>query len=240
MTNLHVLKRKILAGTLLLVAVGSLAGLLTSLANPAAGFGLNWSASLSGDASTPTPAATAAPLAVAAHVQALYQGDPGIGWDTSAQYRLWWPSACSPAALTMALRAWGEAVTIGQVLDRLIAHQAITPASGLLRAGALEQVAKEYGFQALTFWSWNVQQLGQVTTQGVPVLVDIVDAKQQTPYPGFVVGHWFVVTDVAGDHISVRDSSGYHIHSLSRGVFHTLFTGIGVVIWKGISLSLPT
>lgn len=53
---------------------------------------------------------------VAVHVQAFYQGDPGIGWDSRAQYILWWPSACSPAALTMALCAWVTPVSIGQVL----------------------------------------------------------------------------------------------------------------------------
>lgn len=236
MSSRPVRKKKLMVGFLVVLGVGSLAGLLTNLPGQAAGIGLNWSAPLPASASTPTPA----PLTVAGSVQAFYQGDPTIGWDSPAQYRLWWTSACSPAALTMALRAWGEAVTIGQVLDKLIAHHAITPENGLLHAEALEQVAKEYGFQARTFWSWNVQQLGQVTAQGVPVLVDIVDAKRQTPYPGFVVGHWFVVTNVADDHITVRDSSGYRIHSLSQATFHTLFTGIGVVIWKGASITLTT
>ncbi|HEU5369419.1 MAG TPA: C39 family peptidase, partial [Ktedonobacterales bacterium] len=175
----------------------------------------------------------------AGRVQAFYQGDPGAGWDSQAQYDLGWPSACSPAALTMALRGWGAHVRIGQVLDRLIALKAITPSAGLLRAGALETVAKGYGFRGITFWQWKLEDVARVTKQGVPVLVDVVDAKRQTPYPGFFVGHWLVVVKVSGNQVEVRDSSGYHIQSLSRALFHTLFTGIGVVIWQGAAISLP-
>lgn len=132
----------------------------------------------------------------------------------------------------MTLRAWGAPVRIGQVLDRLIALNAITPQAGLLHAGALETTAKGYGFQATTFWSWTLQDVAHVTSQGMPVMVDVVDAKQQTPYLGFSVGHWLVVTGVSANQVAVGDSSGYHIHALSLDVFHTLFTGIGVVVWK--------
>ncbi|HEU5199812.1 MAG TPA: hypothetical protein VFU32_09255 [Ktedonobacterales bacterium] len=74
--------------------------------------------------------------------------------------------------------------------------------------------------------------------QGVPVLVLLVDAQQQTPYPGFVVGHWLVVTSISPDQITVRDSSGYHIQHLTPDAFHTLFTGIGTLVWQG-QFSLP-
>jgi hypothetical protein len=70
------------------------------------------------------------------------------------------------------------------------------------------------------------------------VLVDVVDAKQQTPYPGFVVGHWLVVTGVSATAVQVADSSGYHIHTLTPALFRTLATGIGVVVWQG-ALVLP-
>jgi hypothetical protein len=138
----------------------------------------------------------------------------------------------------MDLRAWGVPVHIGQVLDRLIALNAITPQDGLLRAGALATVAQGYGFQATTFWRWTLQDVARVTNQGVPVLVDVVDAKQQTPYPGFVVGHWLVVTGVSATTVLVGDSSGYRIHALTPAVFRILATGIGVVVWQG-ALSLP-
>src|ERR1051326_2183629 len=136
----------------------------------------------------------------------------------------------------MVLRAWGMPVDIGEVLDRLIDLKEITPESGLLDAGALEKVAEGYGFQGHTFWKWTLDDIAHVTNQGVPVMIDVVDAKKQTPYPGFVVGHWLVVVSVSADQVEVRDSSGYHIHSLSLSVFYTLFTGIGVVLWQGASI----
>jgi hypothetical protein len=178
---------------------------------------------------TPQPVSSS----VAQKVPALYQGDPGIGWDSPKQYQTWWPSSCSAVALTADLRAWGTNVGVGVVLDRLWTLGAISADNGLTDASALSKVAESFGYQARTFWHWSAQDVTHMTAQGVPVLVLLVDAKQQTPYPGFVVGHWLVVTSVSPDQITVRDSSGYHIHSLSPAVFHTLFTGIGTVLWRG-------
>lgn len=231
------MRKKLVFGLLALLSIGTLAGTLTGMAAPAAGMGLDWTALLS--TGTGTPAPTPAPLSVASNVQAFYQGDASIGWDSSQQYQTWWPSACSPAALTMVLKAWGAPVRIGQVLDRLIARQAITPENGLLNANALALVANDFGYQAMTFWRWSEQQVAEVTAQGAPVMVDVVDTKRETPYPGFVVGHWLTVVGVSADHIDVRDSSGYHIKTLTPHVFHTLFKGIGVVVWQGASLKLP-
>jgi hypothetical protein len=192
--------------------------------------GVNWSSLAWQPAPTPSPA----PRAVTAQVQAFYQGDPAAGWDSPEQYQAWWPSACSPAALTMDLRAWGTEVGIGPVLDHLIALQAISPEQGLQNADALSQVARAYGYQALTFWHWTKQQVMQVTTRGVPVLVDVVDAHRQTRYPGLSVGHWLVVVGGAADgSIRVKDSSGYHIQQFSPNEFQILFTGIGIVVWSG-------
>ncbi|HEY7347797.1 MAG TPA: C39 family peptidase [Ktedonobacterales bacterium] len=229
------MSRKVVMCLSLLISAGVLVSLLLSMGGSAALYGVSWATSQAPGMNTPAPT----PRPIAGQVQALYQGDPGIGWDTRQQYTLWWPSACSPAALTMALRAWGAPVRIGQVLDRLIAKKAITPQHGLLHVEALESVAKSYGFAATTFWSWKLKDLRHVTDQGVPVLIDVVDAKRQTPYPDFVVGHWLVVVKVTADRVEVRDSSGYHLRTLGLGVFHTLFTGIGVVIWQGASISLP-
>ena len=229
------MRKKLLLGLLALLSIGGLAGALSGMAAPAAGMGLDWTEPLLSGTSTPAPAA----LSVANNVQAFYQGDASIGWDSQQQYQTWWPSACSPAALTMVLNAWGAQVRIGQVLDRLIARQAITPENGLLNANALAQVANDFGYQARTFWSWNEQQVADVTAQGAPVMVDVVDTNQETPYPGFVVGHWLTIVSISPDRIDVRDSSGYHIKSLTPEVFHILFKGIGVVVWQGTSLKLP-
>lgn len=230
------MSKRVVAGLSLLISLVALVCLMMSLGGAASAFGgLSWATFQAPGTATPAPT----PRPAASRVQAFYQGDPSAGWDSSQQYKLWWESACSPAALTMALRAWGADVHIGEVLDRLIALKAITPENGLLHANALTTVAKGYGFQAITFWKWTLKDVAQVTGQGVPVLIDIVDAKQQTPYPAFVVGHWMVVVHVSADQVEVRDSSGYRIHSLSLSLFHTLFTGIGVVLWQGTPLSLP-
>jgi hypothetical protein len=200
-----------------------------------AALGMNWSRLSWHPQVTPT----AMHYPVAERVQAFYQGDPSVGWDSRQQYQTWWPSACSPAALTMDLRAWGVQVGIGPVLDRLIALHAITPAEGLLTPDALALVAREYGYQARAFQQWSVAQVAQVTAQGVPVLLDLRDRSEQTPYPGLVVGHWLVAVGVSSTGVvQVRDSSGYHIQQLSPKLTHILFTGRVVVVWRG-SVMVP-
>ncbi len=99
-------------------------------------------------------------------------------------------------------------VGVGPVLDRIWSLGAITADGGLTDANALATVAQGFGYQAKTFWHWSTQDVAQATDQGVPVLVLLVDAQQQTPYSGFVVGHWLVVTSITPDQITVRDSSG--------------------------------
>src|SRR5215470_9027674 len=111
------MSRRVVMCLSLLISVSVLVGLGVSLGGSVSAFhGLSWMTSQS--EGTPTPAPT--PLPIASRVQAFYQGDRTAGWDNSQQYDTWWPSACSPAALTMAMRAWGMPVGIGEVLDRLI------------------------------------------------------------------------------------------------------------------------
>jgi hypothetical protein len=232
------MSRKLVTCLSLLIALGVMASVLMQLGNAAAALdGLNWATSQAPGGTTPAPAPT--PRSVVDNVPVISQGDPGAGWDSRAQFDRWWDSACAPAALTMDLRAWGAPARIGQVLDRLMALHAITIQQGLLHAEALASVARGYGFGASTFWRWTLGDIAHVTSQGVPVLIDVVDAKRQTPYPALSVGHWLVVTSVSATQVEVRDSSAYHIRSLSLALFHTLFTGTVVVVWQGSAIALP-
>lgn len=232
------MSRKVVICLSLLIVLGVIASVLMNLGNSAAALdGLNWATSQAPGGVTPSPAP--APRSVVDNVPVISQGNPAAGWDSRQQFHRWWDSACAPAALTMDLRAWGVQVRIGLVLDRLIALHAITVQQGLLHADALESVAKGYGYQAITFWHWTLNNIEHVTRQGVPVLIDVVDAKRQTPYPALSVGHWLVVVNVSANRVEVRDSSAYHIRYLSLALFHILFTGIGTVIWQGPAISLP-
>ncbi len=179
--------RRVVLLALLLVSLLVLVGV--GLA-PAAALGVSWSSAAWQPIPTPVPT----PLPVALRVIAFYQGDPGpsAGWDSRAQFEQWWPSACSPAALTMTLRAWGTETGIGPVLDRLINLKAITPAQGLLHADALAEVAQSFGYHAQTFWNWSMKEVAHLTGQGVPVLLDVADAKRQTPILAclWAIGWW--------------------------------------------------
>jgi len=230
--------KNLLLSLLLLLTPGVLTCLLLRTGGAGAVVGAGWNTSLLGGRPTsPRPSST--PLPVAARVQAILQADPNAGWDSAAQYQTWSDSACSPAALTAVLHAWGVPVSLGQVLDHLIAHKAITVERGLLNAEALVWVAEDLGLDGTTYWHLMLSQVAWLTGQGVPVLVNVVDAHRQTPYPAFDVGHWLVVVSVSQAEIGVRDSSAYHIRTLTPRLFEQLFTGIAVVVWQGPSPALP-
>jgi len=232
------LPKHLLFGLVLILTPGVLAYLLLRVGSVGTVVGAGWNTSLIRGMPTST-SSTPTPLPVAARVQAILQADPHAGWDSATQYQTWSASACSPAALTAVLHAWGVSVSLGQVLDRLIAHRAITVQNGLLHAEALVWVAQDLGLDGTTYWHLTLPQVAGLTAQGVPVLVDVVDAHRQTPYPAFAVGHWLVVVSVAADQIAVRDSSAYHIRTLTPRLFEQLFTGIAVVVWQGPSPALP-
>lgn len=69
------------------------------------------------------PAQPASTTTVAQRVQPIIQADLNAGYDSKAQHDLWWDSACSAAAMTEVLHAWGVTnVTIGQLIDVMSAH----------------------------------------------------------------------------------------------------------------------
>ncbi|HEU5368643.1 MAG TPA: C39 family peptidase [Ktedonobacterales bacterium] len=172
---------------------------------------------------------------VAQRVQPIIQADINAGYDSRAQHDLWWDSACSAAAMTEILHAWGiKDVTIGQLIDVMYAHNPpyITPWGGLMSQNAWNFIMSSYRMQAIVQinHSMSYDDVVRMTeVQGIPVVLGIRDSGGRY-YPAFGVGHFLVA--VGGDSAGLRivDSSLYRITYLSRDQLNYLWDGLTIVI----------
>lgn len=172
---------------------------------------------------------------VAQRVHPIIQADTNAGYDSLQQHDIWWDSACSAAAMTEILHAWGvHNVTIGRLIDVMYAHNPpyITPWGGLMSTDAWDYVMSNYHMHAAvhTNRSMGYDAVVRVTqTQGIPVVLGIRDNGGRY-YPALDVGHFLVV--VGGDSAGLRivDSSLYRITYMSLDQFNYLWDGLTVVI----------
>ncbi len=183
------------------------------------------------------PAQPAAPTTVAQRVKPIIQADENAGYDSQEQHDTWWNSACSAAAMTEILHAWGiKNVTIGKLIDIMYAHNPpyITPWGGLMTPDAWGYMMNYYHMHATVYknHSFTYDDMVRITeVQGIPVVLNVRDTGQRY-YPALSVGHFLVVVggDAAG--LKIVDSSLYRITYLSRDQVDYLWTGLNVVITK--------
>ncbi len=139
-------------------------------------------------------------------------------YDSPEQARVWGPATCSAASLTAVLRARGVPVRVADVLRAM--PGAITPQQGLVSRPGLVAAAHRFGLTARDDVA-SYAALQQATATGQPVLVDVTNAR-------FPEGHWVVVT-AADDHgLTITDSSGYRLTSLTREEFLAAWSGKGI------------
>jgi hypothetical protein len=174
-------------------------------------------------ASAPAPAAGAlVDGVITRQVHPITQADPNAGYDSAAQHDAWWNSVCSAAAFTEVAHAWGITnVTIGQVLDRLLAHEPpyISIPGGLLNQDGWSWMAAAYHLQAQVAWhAFTFDRLvQQVMSTGVPIIIGMGAASW---------GHFVVVVGGDSTHVVIVDSSLWRMHTLPRSYFTSPTSGI--------------
>lgn len=202
----------------------------------------SWSSSIAttinGSQATPVSVAAGVPLAsppatspitpTGSHSTAstalvrMNQLDPAQ-YDSQQSADTWANSACSAAAMTEVIDAYGFAYRIADVLHVEAQIGAITPSLGLTSEAGISNTATLFGFK--TSWGHNLS-LDQVIAKansGVPV---IVSWPPQT-YPG---GHIVVVTGGNASLVHLADSSAYDRTSLSRSQFSTWWRGFSAIL----------
>jgi hypothetical protein len=179
-------------------------------------------------------------MSVASQVQPITQADAKAGYDSSAQHDTWWDSVCSAAAFTEVAHAWGITnVTLGQALDRLLAHSPpyITVSGGLMSQDGWDWMAQAFHLQAQVAWhAFTFERLvRQVNSTGIPIIIGIEGGNPASPW-----GHFLVVVGGDSTHAQVVDSSTWHMASLPSSVFSGPTAGIinEPIWWTGETIVL--
>ena len=147
----------------------------------------------------------------------LSQLDPAQ-YDSTQEYNLWAYSACSTAAMTEVMNAYGRHYKIAEVLQVEARIKEITPSQGLLEDIGIQRTAAQFGFQ--TTWGHNLSldQIINIANQGRPVIVSF-------PPDRYAGGHLLVVTGGDSNYVYLADSSLWNRHSLTRAQFLNWWEG---------------
>ncbi len=147
----------------------------------------------------------------------LSQLDPSQ-YNSSSEYNTWAYSACSAAAITEVINAYGHHYRVTDILKVESSIGEITPQLGLTEDIGVAHTMTRFNFK--TTWGYNLSlnSIIDIANHGRPVIVSWPPAK----YDG---GHIVVVTGGDTNNVFLADSSLYNRHSLTRGQFNTWWAG---------------
>lgn len=125
-----------------------------------------------------------------------------------SEWRTWAYAACSAAAMTEVLNAYGLHLRIHDVLTVEAGLGEITPSGGLQADVGIAQTMQQFGFHTEWGEQWTLAEVLAVANTGEPVIVSWPPAR----YDG---GHLVVVTggDLATGVVEIADSSSRQCHS---------------------------
>ena len=149
-------------------------------------------------------------------------------YNSSSEWSMWAYSACSTAAMTEILNAYGMHLRIHDVLVVEAGLGEITPAGGLQEDVGIAHTMAHFGFHTIWGEQWTVAQVVAVANSGEPVIVSWPPAR----YAG---GHIVVVTggDLAAGTLSLADSSLWNRQTLSVAQFSQWWAGFAAVSMPG-------
>jgi Peptidase_C39 like family len=152
----------------------------------------------------------------------LSQLDP-TQYASIQEFNTWAYSACSSAALTEVLNAYGNHFRVTDVLKVETRIGEITPQLGLLHEVGIQQTAAQFGFK--TTWGHNLSldQIINIANQGRPVIVSF-------PPDRYAGGHLLVVTGGNSSIVKLADSSLWNRQSLSRAQFLQWWEGFYAIV----------
>ena len=152
----------------------------------------------------------------------LSQVDPQQ-YSSMNEYNTWAYSACSAAAMTEVLDAYGLHLRIHDVLQVESSLGYITPLDGLTQEVGIAETVRRFGFQTTWGDHWTLDRVIGNANAGSPVIVS-------WPPSRYARGHIVVV--IGGDRANVilADSSTWNRHTLSRKQFMQWWAGFAAVV----------
>jgi hypothetical protein len=152
----------------------------------------------------------------------LSQLDPGQ-YASAQEYTTWAYSACSAAAMTEVLNAYGHHYRVTDILKVEAQIGEITPQLGLLEEVGIQRTAAQFGFNTTWGHSLSLDQIIDIANHGRPVIVSF-------PPDRYAGGHLLVVTGGNSSTVYLADSSLWNRHSLSRAQFLQWWEGFSAIV----------
>jgi len=161
--------------------------------------------------------------AASARVVRMSQLDPSQYDAPPFDEQTWWDSACSAAAMTMVIDAYGHSYRIADILRVEVGLHEITAADGLLHSSGIDRTVARFGFRATWLHPGSLNQVIDTANSGKPVIINLRG-------PDFPTGHFQVVTGGTSTRVSVADSSRLNMTVWTRQALSGYYTGLAVVV----------
>jgi Peptidase C39 family len=156
------------------------------------------------------------------NVVRIGQLDPAQ-YNSSQEYNVWAESACSTAAMTEVINAYGHHYRITDILKVESQLNEITPQLGLLEDIGIQRTVAEFGFKTNWGYKLTLDQVITIANQGAPVIVSF-------PPDRYTGGHLVVVTGGNSNTVNLADSSIWNRRSLSRSQFLKWWGGFSAIV----------
>ncbi|HEU5348595.1 MAG TPA: CHAP domain-containing protein [Ktedonobacterales bacterium] len=141
---------------------------------------------------------------------------------TQSEYETWAYSACSAAAMTEVLDAYGLDLRIHDVLQIESSLGYITPQDGLIADQGIARTMQHFGFATTWGEHWTLAQVLSAANAGTPVIVG-------WPPDRYAGGHLVVVLGGTSTTVEIADSSAWNRHALSVTQFMQWWAGFAAV-----------
>jgi len=152
----------------------------------------------------------------------ISQLDPAQ-YNSPQDFNTWAYSACSTAAMTEVINAYGHHYRIADILKVEASLNAITPTLGLVEDVGIQRTAAQFGFKTSWGYKLSLDQIIATANYGTPIIVDFPPQK----YAG---GHLLVVLGGNSSVVFLADSSLYNRTSLTRAQFLKWWGGFSAIL----------
>jgi Peptidase_C39 like family len=168
---------------------------------------------------TPLPAG---PYTASRDLVRVSQLDPAQ-YNSNQEYNTWAYSACSAAAMTEVINAYGHRYRVTDILKVESAIGEITPQMGLLEDIGIQRTAARFGFKTAWGHKLALNDVIDIANHGRPVIVSF-------PPDRYAGGHLLVVVGGDSQNVYLADSSRWNRQSLTHAQFLNWWEGFTAIV----------
>jgi hypothetical protein len=148
----------------------------------------------------------------------IAQLDPNQ-YGSQDEHSQWAGSACSAAAMTEIINAYGHNYRITDILKVEAGLHEITPELGLLEAKGIDRTMDQFDFEMVPLKHATLDNAIAIANQGHPIIVSFANSGY---WPG---GHILVLRGGDAQNVNLADSSRLNLTVVPRGQFLQWWNG---------------